>query len=347
MTIEVIDEHQEAYLSIEQAVHAGLLRPPVALVHVDSHDDLDCPVGGLSCYEAPSRRYVEQNLTTGDFIMPLILNGYVHKVIHVNFKDERPVRSTVGSLNGEGALLRRHIAPAHLRFYPDRRKWILQSTSDVAALSKFVRGFDTVLGIDCDYFAWNRIPRPEFPFSLSPSQRRRMNRNATSGDRHRLKLCILPHQFPAINHLVFNNSRAWIELLIDYFCFYLKLVPALTVIARSLKTGYTPRRFAGLIEARLIQRLERPPAILNIPVDERLVLSPFVARRGRSWYSHSTGEMLMRDPLERFIVSAASQGWNIGMMRDRLLAVCGEDQSLADYLLLRAIFNLKKAFIIQ
>jgi hypothetical protein len=347
MTTEVIDEHQEAYLSIEQAVHAGILRPPIALVHVDSHDDLDCPVGGLSCYEVPSRRYVEQNLTTGDFIMPLILNGYVQTVIHVNFKDEQPVNSTVGSLNGKGALIRRNIAPEHLRFYPDRKKWVLQKTSDIAALSKFVRGFDTVLGIDCDYFAWNRIPRPEFPFGLSPSQRRRMNRNATSDDRHRLKLCILPHQFPAINRLVFNDSKAWVKLFIDYFCFYLKMVPKLTVIARSAKTGFTPRRFARLIETRLTKRLTCPPTALEIPVDEKLVLSPFVARKGPYWYSFSTHERMMQHPLERLIVSAASKGLKIGLVRDRLLAVCARDQFLADYLLLRTIFNLKKAFILE
>src|SRR5512143_2926634 len=156
MRIQILDEHHEAYAGIEEWIQSGLVHRPIALVHVDSHEDLDTPLGGRSCYELPARRYVERNLTTGDFILPLLLKGYVKKVIHVNYKDEACVRTNVGSLAGEGKLIRSNIAAPYLKFYPDRKSWLYQKTSDIASLSKLVRGYDAILDIDCDYFAWHR-----------------------------------------------------------------------------------------------------------------------------------------------------------------------------------------------
>jgi len=198
MRIQVLDEHHEAYACIEELMQSGRRRRPVALVHVDSHEDLEVPLGGFSCYELPARRYVERNLTSGDFILPLLLKGHVKKLVHVNYRDEGALRVNVGSLAGEGKLLRTGIAPLHLKFYPDRKIWLYQKTSDIASLSEFVRGYDAVLCIDCDYFAWHRIPKPVYPFQFTAAQRRRISRHETSDDDCRMKLRLLPHHLSAV-----------------------------------------------------------------------------------------------------------------------------------------------------
>ena len=347
MRIQILDEHHEAYIHIEGVMQSRLTRRPIALVHVDSHEDLEIPLGGWSCYELPARQYVERNLTTGDFILPLLLKGYVKKVIHVNYRDEACVRTNVGSLAGEGKLIRSNIAAQHLKFYPDRKNWFYQKTSDIASLSEFVRGYDTILAIDCDYFAWHRIPRPIYPFQFSAAQRRCMSRYGISDDDYRTKLRLLPHQLATINRLTFNDSKAWIELFIDYFCSYLKLNPQWTLVVRSVKSGFTPKKFIHVIERRLVRSLKHPPARVNIPLKERLEMSPFVLKRGKSWYSFSTNQRMMADPLERIIVDGITNEQTFGMMRNRFLGMSKNNERLADYRFLRTIFNLKKTFVIK
>ncbi len=347
MRIQILDEHQEAYASIEEMMQSGLIRRPIALVHVDSHEDLEVPLGGWSCYELPARQYVERNLTSGDFILPLLLKGYVKKVIHVNFKDEDCMGTNVGSLAGEGKFIRSNIEARYLEFYPDSKTWHYQKTSDIASLSELVCGYHVILDIDCDYFAWHRIPRPIYPFQFSAAQQRCISRHEISDDDYRMRLRLLPHQLPTINRLTFNDSKAWIELFIDYFCFYLKLDPQWTLVARSVKSGFTPKKFIHVIEKRLVMGLKHPPVRLDIPIVERLEMSPFVMKRGQSWYSFSTNQLMMADPLERIIIHGITNERTIGMMRERFLGRCKNNEWLAEYLLLRTIFNLKKTFVIK
>jgi hypothetical protein len=347
MRLQILDEHHEAYVSIEELMQSGLIRRPIALVHVDSHEDLEVPLGSWSCYELPARQYAERNLTTGDFILPLLLKGYVKKLIHVNYRDVACVRANVGSLAGEGKLIRTNIAPQHLKFYPDRKNWLYQKTSDIVSLSELVRGYDAILDIDCDYFAWHRIPRPICPFQFSVAQRRRLERHGISDDTHRMKLRLLPHQLPTISQLTFNDSKAWIELFIDYFCFYLKLDPQWTIVSRSVKSGFTPKKFIRAIEKRLVSGLKHAPVRLNIPLGDRLEMSPFSMKQGQSWYSFSTNQLMMKEPLERIIIRAITNGQKIGAMRERFVRLCRNNEWLAEYLLLRTIFNLKKTFVIK
>jgi hypothetical protein len=93
--------------------------------------------------------------------------------------------------------------------------------------------------------------------------------------------------------------------------------------------------------------LKHPPVRLNIPLRERLEMSPFVAKRGQNWYSFSRNQMMMADPLERIIIRGITNGQTIGVMRERFLKICEKNEWLADYLLLRTIFNLKKTFVIK
>ena len=243
MQLRIIDEHHEAYAGIAEMVQSGLIRRPISLVHVDSHEDLDVPLGPWSCYELPPRQYVERNLTSGDFILPLLLKEYVKKVIHVNYEDDECRQTNVGSLSVEGKFIRSNIADNHLEFFPDSKTWHFQKTSDIASLSEFVRGYNPILCIDCDYFSWHRIPRPIYPFQFSEDQQESISRHEISDDEYRMKLRILPHQLPTISGLTFNDSEAWIELFIDYFCFYLKLDAQWTLVARSAKSGFTPEKF--------------------------------------------------------------------------------------------------------
>ena len=347
MQVQILDEHHEAYVSLEERMQSNLIRRPIALVHVDSHEDLDPPLGGGSCYEMPARKYVERNLTTGDFILPLLLKGYVKKVIHVNYQDEACVRTNIGSLAGEGKFLRRNIAAQYLKFYPDHKNWLYQKTSAIASLSELVRGYDAILDIDCDYFAWHRVPRPIYPFQFSAAQRRCISRHGISKDHWRMKLRLLPHQLPTISRLTFNNSKAWVQLFIDYFCFYLKLNPQWTLVARSVKSGFTPKKYIHMIEKRLLMGLKHSPVRLHIPIQERLEMSPFVMKRGKSWYSFSTNQRIMADPMERIIIRGITNGQTIGMARERFLKMCRNNEWLAEYLLLRTIFNLKKKFVIK
>ena len=290
---------------------------------------------------------MERNLTSGDFILPLLLKEYVKKVIHVNYEDDECRQTNVGSLSGEGKFIRSNIADNHLEFFPDSKTWHFQKTSDIASLSEFVRGYNPILCIDCDYFSWHRIPRPIYPFQFSEDQQESISRHEISDDEYRMKLRILPHQLPTISGLTFNDSKAWIELFIDYFCFYLKLDAQWTFVARSAKSGFTPEKFIHVIEKRLVMDLKNPPARLNIPLDERLELSPFVRNRGQNWYSFSTNQMMMACPMERIIIHGITSGHTIGLMRERFLKRCKNNEWLAEYLLLRTIFNLKKTFLIK
>ena len=347
MPIQILDEHHQAYASIAEMIQNDAIGLPIALVHVDSHEDLEVPLGNWSCYELPARQYVERNLTSGDFILPLLLKGYVQKVIHVNYKDDACIQANVGSLAGEGIYIRSSIADPFLDFYPDHKNWLYQTTSDIASLAELVQGYHVILGIDCDYFAWHRIPRPIYPFAFSAAQLACIDRHETSDDDYRMKLRILPHRLPTINGLTFNDSKAWIELFVDYFCFYLKLDPRLTLVARSVKSGFTPQKYIQVIERRLVAGLTNPPARLNLPLTERLEMSSFVKRRGSQWYSFITNQLIMADPLEKIIIQGIAEEQTIGMMRQHFREQCQNNAALAEYLLLRTIFNLKKTFVIN
>jgi hypothetical protein len=347
MQIQILDEHHEAYVSIEAAVRSNEYRRPIALIHVDSHEDLEIPLGNMSCYEAPARLYVEQHLTVGDFLLPLLLKGCLKKIIYVNHRDEACVRANVGSLDGGGIFIRKNIAPNFLKFYPDHKTWLYQETSDIRNLSALVRGYDAILDIDCDYFALNRVPRPIYPFKLSAAQRKQLDAHGISDDSYRMELRLLPHQLPTINRLTFNDSKAWVELFVDYFCRYLDLNPGFALIARSVKSGFTPKKLIRVIESRLTEGLNHSPSRLNIPFEERLELSPFVTKRGKQWYSYSTCQRMMTDPLERVIVHGIVKGQTIGAMKHRFLGLCQKDERLAEYLLLRTVFNMKKKFLIR
>ena len=316
MPIRILDEHNESYAAISELVQSERLQTPIALVHVDSHEDLDAPMGTSSCYDLPAREYVEHNLTCGDFILPLLLKEYAQKVVHVNFQDKACQQSNVGSLSGEGTFIRSNIANDYLAFYPDLKTWYYHKTSDIASLSDLVQGYHVVLGIDCDYFSWHRIPRPIYPFRFSTEQQERINQHERSDDEYQMQLRILPHRLPTISGLTFNDSKAWIELFIDYFCFYLELHPQWTIIARSAKSGFTPEKFVHLIEKRLLKRLKNPPACLDIPLGERLEMSPFVVQQGQRWYSFSTHQLLMACPLESIIIQAITNEQTIGVMRE-------------------------------
>jgi hypothetical protein len=345
MEIRILDEHHEAYVRLGEAARSH--GRPIALVHVDSHEDLDVPLGSLSCYEAPARMYVEQHLTVGDFLLPLLLKGAIKKVIYVNHRDSACQRDNVGSLDGAGKLIRRSIASSHLKFYPDYKNWLYQESSDIRNLSSLLREYKTVLDIDCDYFALNRVPQPIYPFRLSVAQKKRLDAHGISDDAYRMKLRILPHQLPTIGGLTFNDCKAWVELFIDYFCYYLDLKPAFALIARSVKSGFTPKNLVRTIERRLVEGLNHPPSRLDIPLTERLEPSPFVTKRGRQWYSHSTRQRMMADPFERAVIHGIEKGQDLGALKLRFLELCGKNEPLAEYQLLRTVFKMKKKFLIR
>lgn len=347
MDIRILDEHQEVYVCLDELAKSGRIRRPLALVHVDSHEDLEAPLGGESCYDLSARRYVERNLTAGDFILPSLLKGYVKKVVHVNDRDEACVKMNVGSLRGEGRFIRSGIESRYLKYFPDARRWRYQKTSDIAALADTVRGYDVVLDIDCDYFSWRRVPRAAYPFSWTREQRETLQRHTRSDDGLRLNLRLLPHQMPTINGLTFNDSKVWIERLIDYFCFYQNLSPRFVFISRSVKSGFTPKKYAAMIEKRLARGLQNRPDRPALPLAETLSESPFMAGCGKQAYCFSTDRTTAGDPLEEIIVAGAARGETISAIRRRLMAMRRGDERPADYLLLRGIFNLKKKFIIR
>jgi hypothetical protein len=283
----------------------------------------------------------------GDFIVPLLLKGYIKKVIYVDKDDKRSVKATAGSLHGEGKILRTNIARENLCFFPDHKVWYYKKTSDINALDTYTIGYDSVLDIDCDYFALNRIPKPNPPFKYSAAQMRRLESHTISDDKYKIRLRVLPDQLTRMKSMTFNDSRVWIELFIDYFTYYLSLDPKLTIIARSVKSGFTPAKYAKLIEDRLIERLEDPPSTLEIPYNERLEFTEFVARKAGHWYSTYTNQSLDFGPLENLIINAIEDGERLGVLRQRLLKACDNDELVTDYVLLRFVFNLKKLFVLR
>jgi len=347
--IEVIDEHHEAYLCIEQSVRRGGLRPPVELFHVDSHPDLNAPSTAMSCYDRNSRRYVERHLGIDSYIAPLILRGIIDRVVFVGKHDLPLKRRLIGSVEGEGKILKFDIQRNFLPFFPDCRPWAYKETTDVRGLSRLRGAGACVLDIDCDYFSCNSHAEPLFRPRLNSRQEWELHRKLTSGDPYRIHLQTLVggRKSMAIPP-PFNASARWADLAIDYFTFLLPIKPVLTIVCRSVKSGYTPSYLGDRIVARLQRRLAQPPRTIGLPLRTRLAIAPHMIRHGETWYNSFTGEFFDRFSLtQKAILRSIDRGKTLGEILDQLRRRFGIDGKRAAFDLLWFILNLKRRFFLK
>jgi hypothetical protein len=344
--IEIIDEHHEAYLCIEGAARRGLIKRPATLVHVDSHSDLELPPPTGSCYGRDSKGYVEEHINIGSYIAPLILKGIVGEVVFVGLEDRRQEIRRIGSFQGKGRHIRMVFPDKAKGAYPDRRAWRLGKATDIGK----VRAKGCILDIDCDYFSCNFKPRAPFDLKLNRAQKGRVARYLRSDDSFSAKLNVLSipgRRGPSRFLPVFNAERRWVEACADHFTSSLRIEPALTIISRSVKSGYTPPEFADMIVERLVKGLEERPDRLRYPERSVPRFRDEVFFRNGVIHSALTGQFYSDlSPSQLIVLNGIKRGRTLRDIVDSFRRYHRQEREEAACYVLTYLFVLKRSFFV-
>jgi hypothetical protein len=343
--IEVIDEHHEAYLCIENALKRGYLKKPFRLVHVDSHADLANPQPTGSCYRGDVREYVEKHINIGSYIIPLILRGLVDEVILVGTEDKRDKSIDIGSFKGKGRNITTNIPKRFKYAYPDRRRWRLKKTTDIRSIGdKYC-----VLDIDCDYFACNFRTNPPYKIPMNAAQRKKYNSYFRSGDRFGIKLNIFPwQQGPDFRTPVFNENRRWAEACVDHFTSNIRLRPALTIVCKSDKSGFTPHRLSDPIAKRLIEGLATEHFRPRYPMTLRPRFREETVLKGKTIHSALTGLASSKvTPAQLLILRGIRREKTLKQHIEIIRKTYKAAEDDATYNVLRYLFLLKRIFLVR
>ena len=343
MDIKIIDEHHAAFLCIEEAFRNKIYTKACDLVHVDSHSDMGNVFTLLSCYDENYKKYVEEHINIGNFIIPLILNGRLKKILYVNVHDKKKTTSLCGSLFGEGRIIRQNIPKTDLERYPDAKKWEYKEITDIALLKKMTNESSCILDIDCDYFCCYNVPLPSWKRDYD-----KIPTNLKSDDEYKIKFNKASHFYKSkMRSLIFNNDKRWINLCIDFFGKYIGMKPRLVIISKSMKTGYTPSKYCEYIVKRLVEVLNDPPKKLNIPMSDTLKIRDDVIIRKNTFANLIKGDEVILDDDQLDLVKGIIKGRTVGELIGRVKRKCELSEEDAVYESLRFIFFLKRMFMIH
>lgn len=285
--IHIIDEHHEAFSLWEDFL------PELSnstLFHVDSHSDTDTPILSNSVYDTASLRTIAQNqLSIDTFIIPAILLGKYSRVLYINPRGhEQKTRSrTIGSVNGNGIIIRVDVSNSQI--FPDLRGWQYTVTSKVGSFEN-----DAVLDIDLDYFSCNLFIHPQFELKISEVQAQYLNSYNKSVHPNAYRLGLYDATADTLHfkqnptNLIFNDSEKTIDYAVKKFVYDLKINPIFVNICRSVKTGYTPSKWATYVEDKLISCLTDPPVDKPKYMFDIIEIYPFIGFHGNTLYNPIT-----------------------------------------------------------
>lgn len=353
MEISIIDEHHEALLVWEKALKVGKIRRYSTLIHVDFHADMGAPQLRRSVYSRDIRRLVEDDLCISDFIIPAILRGIFDEVVFV-----RPTGKPVGrryhfagTLDGNGLISNGSIKRPMLRSYPDARKYAFTQKTG----ARGIRCDDGVLDIDMDFFCCNICPQMPFSIDLTPSQAGDLARFLRSEDKFSISTGLINVEDKKLSwrprrsdiNVIYNDSEEWIEYSIKSFVRDIGFKPRLVSICRSVKSGFTPKKYADRIETLLIKCLTNPPLLVKTPEISNVRILPFVSHSNGTIFNAYTGQLIELTDISNTIWKGIAAGKEL----ETIARTCKREYS-ADYkeiwkAMTYLLIRLKKLFIVE
>jgi len=291
MNIILIDEHVEAFSVWAKDVSR---KKDNVLLHVDSHADmgfsgqLDESLYGVKNF----RKFEERNLTIASFITPAAILGCFSTVYDLRPANEpdpnraKVVKSEDGrkkkkrqkkvfkqayySWNDEGKIWYRDLVQRGCELASATKKHTL-FYHPVYSLTKVPQGSEVILDIDMDYFSCNHFVDYQYQPKLTRRQIKEAGKFSISDDVYKTNLGLVDvnqdgrlveasaYRNSKKYRKIYNDDPLWIDFAIREFVsgvnnrFKIKLIS----IARSVKTGYTPKKHARLIEQTLIENLKQ------------------------------------------------------------------------------------------
>jgi len=361
MNITVFDEHHEALLFWEESLLGGALKKSSTLVHVDGHDDLGCPsVLGETVYSPNIHFLVENEINIGNFIIPAILRGIFKKVIFLGRREhtDKVKRNLVGTLLGQGKWINNGFRLTGLtrRLYPDWKKWYYLAVVDPALIG--VKGA-VALDIDLDYFCGHYFPSSPPPplIGLTDSQIRKFNKASKSNDKYGISLSpqirykdrkyVYPKHIH--NQIIYNDSKKWIEYAISLFVNSIKFRPDVVSICRSVKSGFTPAKYAQFIEGMLLKYLKGEQTKMLDPCDitEPFKIHPFILRLRDRLYNPLTREFIMLNKDHAFVWGRICKKNNFAQILDAMMCLYDVAPDTLKQGLVKFIFKLKYNWVIS
>jgi len=354
--ITVFDEHHEAFLFWNE-IFRGENAKRRTLVHVDGHSDMGMPMLTESVYTKDVRGFVTRQLNIGNFIVPGVVRGFFDDVFFLGrgVKQAKRKKSRIGSLYGKGVWIKTGLGKGRLiqKLYPDARDWYFTATSNLAEIPR--KPF--TLDIDMDYFCGYYLNYSELRLPLGSRQVSLLKRLDRSNDRYKVPLrlfdfeknSITPRGMRRFKHVIYNNSRPWIEVAIRNFVGSIPVRPDHVSLCRSVKSGYTPAAQASFIEKTLLAYLTGSQ---KKPIDPRDIpgafeIYPFIAREGNTLYiplSHDTVK-LNADML--FLWKRIKEGKSFARIIKSMQRAYDLPVEALINNLVRFIFHLKQHFILK
>jgi len=315
MNIVLIDEHVEAFSVWQENVSR---KKSNVLLHVDSHDDMGFASQlDESLYDVKDfRKFAERNLNIASFIVPAAILGCFSEVYDLRPANEPdPNKAKVVKLENERKKKKRQKKVFKHEYYSwndEGKIWyrsLVRRGRDLAgatkkhtlfyhpiySLMKVPQGLEIILDIDMDYFSCNHFVDYQYKPRLTQRQIKEAKQFSVSDDAYKINLGLvnidkdgrLVEASAYCNNKkyekIYNDDPLWIDFAIREFVagiknrFKIKFIS----IARSIKTGYTPKKHGQLIEQALKENLRsknpidtRPPYKANFVVQEDISYSP-------------------------------------------------------------------------
>lgn len=355
MEVTVFDEHHEAFLFWEENIASGRLNKNAKLLHVDGHSDLAIPPLTVSVYSLDVRKFVQTQLDIGNFIIPAVLRDIFKEVIFLSCSDKPQKRKkyNIGTLYGKGRWINNGFPKNRLtaRLYPDAKEWhysIINDASDVKMEC-------SILDIDLDYFYGYYYSQPQFGLLLTDRQLNYLNKKILSDDKYAINLnpfyvrnrILKPRYLNKFNYIVYNNSKEWIECAIKYFTETLTVKPEIISICRSVKSGYTPKKYARYAEKTLIQYLNGKKGIEYSDIISVFEVYPFITCVDNIIYNPLTNKKIELGKDSYFIWERIRQGKNLRQIFKDMFSEYDIEREKLERETLKFIFRLKRNFIIK
>lgn len=283
VTVFIIEEHHEAFITWHEAVRRGLLRPANrnVLLHVDRHADMKShcvrsPIPDLSSSAEAVREFVYNQLVISSFIIPALYQKLFYEVCwlapsgltdNVKSKEKQYYYVRTENEDRKSFIVKRDPFQGFSdRPWEDRSPFCFyhQTTAQ-----PFCTESPVTLDIDLDYFcsqaadAFERIEITAEEYERCRTERyRKLNLHFLHSleiSEGRYYLCFNP-QSSSFGPGEPDNCETEILASLEAFCRFLegnRVSPAFIDICRSRYSGYTPESAWQFVEEKLLEELGR------------------------------------------------------------------------------------------